>query len=164
MRENTDVSGLAVSADKSCVEGIYAGGELLCCDLVVDTTGRGSRTPQWLEAMGYRKPQEERVEVGLSYTTRLFRRNPQELNGDLVVVIPPTPSGKRGGVMLAQENSYWTVTLVSHFGPSAPGELDGFIEYTKSLPAPYIHEVVRFAEPIGDPCHLTVSGERPTSI
>jgi 2-polyprenyl-6-methoxyphenol hydroxylase-like FAD-dependent oxidoreductase len=100
--------------------------------------------------MGYLKPEEERVEVGISYTTRSFRRSPEDLDGDLFAMIPPTPSGKRGGAMLAQEGGRWVVTLISHFGPAGPAELDGYIEFAKTLPAPYIYEVVRRAEPIGE--------------
>jgi len=58
--------------------------------------------------------------------------------------------GKRGGVMLAQEGDRWTVTLIQHFGSPAPEEVPGFIEFARSLPAPYIYEVVRQAEPIGE--------------
>jgi 2-polyprenyl-6-methoxyphenol hydroxylase-like FAD-dependent oxidoreductase len=149
-RDNMAASGLAASAAKDRVRGVTVGGEVLGSALVMDTTGRGSRSPQWLEAMGYPKPEEERVEVGLCYTTRFFERRQDDLDGDLAVIIPPTPSGKRGGVMLAQEGGCWTVTLISHFGPAAPADLDGFVEFARTLPAPYIHEVVRRAEPQGD--------------
>jgi hypothetical protein len=104
--------------------------------------------------MGYAKPAEERVEVSLSYTTRFFRRRPEDLNGDLAVIIPPTPEGKCGGVMIAQEGDRWTVTLMSHFAASAPGELHGFIEFARGLPAPYIYELIRGAEPVGDPATM----------
>ncbi|MFL6446261.1 MAG: FAD-dependent oxidoreductase [Bryobacteraceae bacterium] len=149
IRDGLEVRGLIVSGSGSQITGVEAGSERLDSDLVVDTTGRGSRSVRWLEAMGFPKPQEERVQVDLSYTTRLFRRSRKDLNGDLAVIIPPTPQGKCGGVMLAQEDDLWTVTLISEFGPPAPGELDGFIEFAKALPAPDIHEVISSAEPIG---------------
>ena len=150
-RENCVVEGLEPTADNRRVTGVKIGGETLTADLVVDTTGRGSHSPQWLEAMGYEKVAEERVEVALGYTTRFFRRRPDHMNGDMGAIIPPTPSGKRGGVMLAQEGDRWTVTLIAHFGNYAPGDLPGFIEFASTLPAPYIHEVVRDAEPLGEP-------------
>ena len=65
-------------------------------------------------------------------------------------MIPQTPSDKRGGVILAQEDDRWTVTLFSYFGNYPPAELNGFIEYAKSLPAPYIYDVVQRAEPLCD--------------
>lgn len=149
-RDNTAVEGLVASERSDRVAGVRAGGQTLAADLVVDATGRGSRTPQWLEAMGYEKPREEAVQIALGYTTRFFRRRTTDLEGDTAVIIPSTPDGKRGGVMLAQEGDRWTVTLFSHFGNYAPEDLPGFIEFARNLPAPYIHQVVQRAEPLGD--------------
>ncbi len=160
VRENSHVDGLSVSSDRSRVLGIDIAGETLSADLTVDATGRGSRSPQWLEQIGYQPPQEERVEIALAYTTRLFRREPHHLNGDVAAIIPPTPQSKRGGVMLAQEGDRWTVTLIGHFGQSAPADLPGFIEYSGTIPAPFIHEVVSRAEPLGD----AVSARFPASL
>jgi hypothetical protein len=53
--------------------------------------------------------------------------------------------------MLAQEGNRWTVTLIAHFGNYAPPELAGFIEFARTLPAPYIYEVIRNAEPVSEP-------------
>jgi 2-polyprenyl-6-methoxyphenol hydroxylase-like FAD-dependent oxidoreductase len=147
-RDNCAISGLA--NENGRVTGVETKEGVLAANLVVDTSGRGAHSPQWLEAMGYAKPGEERVEVGLNYTTRWFRRSPAELDGDVAAVIPPTPSGKRGGVLVAQEGGRWTVTLASHFGPAAPAELEGFIEFAKTIPSPHIYEVIRHAEPIGE--------------
>ena len=149
--ESTHVDGLAVSPDRHRVTGIKVGSDVLQADLVVDATGRGSHSSEWLHAMGYPPPAEDRVQIALGYTTRLFRRSPQHLNGDMAVIIPPTPSGKRGGVMIAQEDNRWTVTLTGHFGNYAPAELPGFVEFAKTLPAPFIHEIIRDAEPLGEP-------------
>ena len=159
-RENTVVDGLMSNADRSRVTGVRTGAETFLADLVVDATGRGSHSPQWLESMGYPKALEERVEVALAYTTRLFHRTGKELDGAGAAVIPPDPEGKRGGVMLAQEGGRWTVTLIGHFGQRAPEELNGFIDYAGSLPASYIHEVIRRAEPIGE----AISARFPASL
>jgi len=150
-RENCEIDGLVTSPDRSRVTGVEIGGETLAADLVVDTAGRGSHSPEWLQAMGYPRPKEERVEIGLGYTTRFFRRHPDDLDGDLAIIIPPTPSGKCGGVMIAQEGGRWAVTLISHFRPTAPLELPGFIEFARGLPAPYIFDVIRRAEPVSEP-------------
>jgi 2-polyprenyl-6-methoxyphenol hydroxylase-like FAD-dependent oxidoreductase len=115
--ESFQVEGLAASEDGQRVTGVKGARAELLADLVIDSTGRGSRAPQWLDAIGCPRPVEERVQVDLTYTTRFFRRDPDKhLNGDSAAVIPPTPQGKRGGVMLAQEGDRWTVTLIGHFG------------------------------------------------
>jgi 2-polyprenyl-6-methoxyphenol hydroxylase-like FAD-dependent oxidoreductase len=154
------VEELVADWESGRVKGVRAGGQTLLGDLVVDATGRGSRSPQWLGMLGYEKPAEDVVQIGLGYTTRFFRRKPTDLNGDTLVVIPPTPKGKRGGVMLAQEGDRWIVTLIAHFRNYAPEDLDGFIEFARNLPAPYIHEVVSRNEPLGD----AASARFPASV
>ncbi|MBC7900556.1 MAG: FAD-binding monooxygenase, partial [Saprospiraceae bacterium] len=116
--DNRTVQGLLF--DGKVVKGVRTDAGVLETDLVVDTTGRGSRSPQWLKSIGFEPPLEERVEVQLTYTTRLFKRSPSDLGGDMIVAIPPTPDGKRGGVMLAQENGLWITTLYGYFGHQAP--------------------------------------------
>ena len=135
-RDGLVVEELLADRKSVRVTGVRASGQALLGDLVVDATGRGSRSPQWLEQLGYEKPAEDVVQIGLGYTTRFFRRKPTDFNGDTAVVIPPTPKGKRGGVMLAQEGDRWTVTLIGHFGNYAPEDLDGFIAFARTLPAP----------------------------
>lgn len=127
---------------------------------MIDATGRGSRTIQWLETAGYDKPTEERVEIALAYTTRYFRRDPAYANSEVAIVIPPTPHGKRGGVMVAQEGSRWTVTLTAHFGNYAPEDLEGFIDFARTLPSRYIYDVIRTAAPVSEPA----SARYPASV
>jgi len=158
-RDNLQVEGLVLEKSSGRVTGVRAGEETLSADLVVDATGRGSRSPVWLEEMGYEKPREDAVQVALAYTTRFFRRLPTDLGGDMAAIIPPTPEGKRGGVMIAQEGDRWTCTLIGHFGNHAPEELAGYVEYAKTLPGPYIHQVVSRNEPLGD----AVSARFPAS-
>ena len=162
IRDAVQVTSLAATTDGDArVTGVkLADGRTVDADLVVDATGRGSRAPQWLRWLGYEAPPEERVEIGVGYTTRLFRREPGHLNGDLGTIVPPTPDGKRGGVMVAQEGGRWTVTLISHFVPPAPMDLGGFRAYAAALPSPDIHAVVGEAEPIGE----AVTSRFPASV
>ena len=150
LRDNATASGLLTSQNGQ-VAGVRVGGESIAADLVIDAAGRGAHARSWLEEIGFSKPEEERVDIALAYTTRCFRRRPDDLNGDIAVIIPPTPGGKVGGVMIAQEDSRWTVTLTAHFQPAAPSELPGFLEFARRLPASYLHDVVQRAEPIGQP-------------
>lgn len=150
VREDASVVGLVATDDGARICGVRTGIETLMADLVVDATGRGSRTPQWLKELGYDSPEQETVQTELRYTTRLFRRRNDHLDGGLGAIVGRTPESKRGGVMLAQEHDRWTVTLIGCFGEGAPENLDGFIEFARTLPAPYIYDVVRRAEPVGD--------------
>ena len=135
-------------------------GTSIDADLVVDATGRGSHAPQWLRTMGYPAPDEERVDVGLTYLTRFFKRERHHLDGDCAAITPPTPDGKRGGVMLAQEGDRWTVTLIAHFVEGAGEDLESFRAFAAMLPSMDIHDVVSVAEPIGD----AVRSKFPASV
>jgi 2-polyprenyl-6-methoxyphenol hydroxylase-like FAD-dependent oxidoreductase len=159
-RDDAAVEELVFEQGSERVTGVRVGGQTLSGDLVVDATGRGSRSPQWLEKLGYKKPVEDLVHIKLGYTTRFFRRHPTDLNGDIAAVIPATPQGKRGGVMLAQEGDRWTVTLIAYCGNYAPEELAGFIAFANTLPAPYIYDVVCRNEPLGE----AASARFPASV
>jgi len=158
VRAGWRVVGLA-GTPRAAVRGVLlqpsaAGGdapaaETLEADLVVDATGRGSRAPRWLTALGFEAPREERVQVDLRYTTRMFRRR----RGDVhwrIALIGALPGAARGGVALAVEDDRWIVTLTGLLGEQPPGELDAFRAFAGSLWSRDIHGLIADAEPLGD--------------
>lgn len=147
--DSCQVNGLAANSDKSRVIGITSEDGTVLADLVVDASGRGSRSPRWLEAMGYEAPKQERIEVNIGYATRHFRRSRHHLNGALLASIAATPETGRSGIILAQEGNRWTVSLNS-YGGQAPTELAAFRDFARTLPASYIYDVISQAEPIGE--------------
>jgi 2-polyprenyl-6-methoxyphenol hydroxylase-like FAD-dependent oxidoreductase len=146
------VNALVANVDQTQVTGVrLANDEELRADLVVDASGRGSRAPHWLEALGYAKPVEEHVKIDVGYATRIFRRRPTDLNGNLATFITPTaPAETRVGFIVAMEGDRWIVSLGGWLGDHAPTDLPGWIEYARSLAAPDIYDVVKDAEPLGD--------------
>jgi hypothetical protein len=59
-----------------------------------------------LEAMGYDKPKEEKIEINVAYGTRLFRRSSHHLKGALfasIAAMPPLKEAFRGEVGLGGE-------------------------------------------------------------
>ena len=149
------VQGLISSSDNRRITGIKLGAETAVhpelADLVIDATGRGSHSPGWLEAIGYRKPEEDRIEVNMSYATCHFLRTPDHLDGALMASIPATPNNKRGGVIVAQEGNRWVVSLTARSGETVPTDLGSFIEFARTLPAPHIYNVISRAQAIGEP-------------
>src|SRR5262249_21728095 len=68
------LTGPAASAGIPHVVGARTtDGEKLRADLVIDATGRRSRAPEWLTAIGARPPYEEQADCGFIYYTRYFR-------------------------------------------------------------------------------------------
>lgn len=154
-----DALGLATTRTNDRVRGVRilrrvdgSAEEMMDADLVVDAMGRGSRAPEWLAALGYAAPPEETVRVGVTYTTRIFRRREADLEGDHFAVVAAVPPNLRSGVALAMEGDRWMVTLIGYLGERAPSELDGFVEYARTLPASDVYELLRTAEPIGEAC------------
>ncbi len=81
-------------------------GDELRSDLVVDATGRQSRGPQWLAAIGARPPYEEQEDCGFTYYTRFFHGvQPQRVMGAL------TPLGSISLLTLPGDNNTWSVTI-----------------------------------------------------
>ncbi|HZB73055.1 MAG TPA: hypothetical protein VE395_13010, partial [Acidimicrobiales bacterium] len=87
-------------------------GEELRADLVVDTTGRRSPLPRWLEAVGARRPEEELEDSGFVYYGRYFR----SADGS----VPPGL-----GPLLQHHGSISTLTLPADNGTWGVGVITG---------------------------------------
>lgn len=153
-----DIVGLATTPDRQRVTGVRllpradgSAEEMLGADLVVDATGRGSRIPVWLEALGYERPDEERVPIGLGYSTRRYRLRPDALGGDFACLHGLTPEQPRGGLLAMLEGDQWMLTLAGILGDHPPTDPDGFLAFARSLQFPDISEAIRDAEPLDDP-------------
>ena len=129
--------------------------ESMNADLIVDASGRGSRSPVWLEDMGYEQPEDEEIKIGVGYTTCIYRRKSGQLSGLKGITIMASPPSKRLGVMLAQDGKRWVLTLGGYLGEHAPSDYPGFLEFARSLPAPHIYNVIKDAELLREPVAFT---------
>jgi 2-polyprenyl-6-methoxyphenol hydroxylase-like FAD-dependent oxidoreductase len=131
--------------------GEAGGEETMPAGLVVDASGRGSRSPAWLEDLGYARPAVEQVRVDLGYTTCFFRRRPEQTPGLEGIVLVPRPPDRRMGVMLAQDGDRWVVTLGGYLGEHVPADYQRFLQAAKKLPTPDIYHVIKNAELVREP-------------
>lgn len=153
--ERTDIVGLVTTGDSAAVTGVRvqsrekgSAAEELSADLVVDATGRGSRTPVWLGELGYGRPVEDRVKIDLSYTSQTFKLPDESiLGGDLSINPVASPAFPRGAFFSRIENGLCKVSLTGVLGDSAPSDSAGFVEWTKTLPVPDVYEVLQDAVP-----------------
>ncbi len=123
--------------------------EALSADLVVDTSGRGSRAPQWLNSLGYGNVQETSVTIDIGYATRIYRcpaHLPADWKGLFIYGRPP--DDKRGGVIFPIQGGYWMVTLTGSLRDYPPDDEAGFLEFARSLTQPNLYEAMKDAEPV----------------
>lgn len=156
--DRRDVLGLAATSDHGRVTGARMIGrtdssteETLDADFVIDATGRGSRTPRWLESLGYARPTEDKIVADIAYATAILRPRPGALGNDRAIIMPPTPGHARGGALAAIEGDRHILTLMGFLGDRPPTTRDGFLDYARSLQFPDIYDAVRDGEFLDGP-------------
>jgi 2-polyprenyl-6-methoxyphenol hydroxylase-like FAD-dependent oxidoreductase len=148
---------LTVNDDHSIVTGVKAhyrdrtetAPATLTADLVVDASGRSSRSLEWLSALGYAAPDETVIDAHLGYATRLYQR-PARFNADWAAMIVRTrpPYGLKGGLIYPIENNWWMVNLGGAGKERPPTDEAGFLAFTRTFIHPAFYEALREAEPL----------------
>lgn len=156
--ENTDIAGLVTTAGQHRVTGVRCRqadtsrqADTIAADLVVDATGRGSRTPRWLSEWGYQRPAQDRIDIGLGYATRIYRLRPGALEPDKALLLGGTPDNPRHGVVSALEGGRHIVGLGGILGDHPPTDPAGFNAFAANMVRPDIAEVLAGAQPLNDP-------------
>lgn len=153
--ERTGVVGVTTTAGRR-VTGVQvcdSEGDLVQvpAELVVDATGRGSRTPVWLAELGYQPPAEDRIDIGLGYATRTYRLRPGALGSDMLILTSGTPDNPRIGVLSTVEGGRHLLTLGGILGDHPPTDPTGFEAFAASLPFADISEAIVGAQPLDNP-------------
>lgn len=125
---DTAVVGVTVRTGGGATEDVSA-------NLVVDATGRTSRTPELLTTRGYPQPSTDEVRVDMGYGTVLLERPPDQRH---VVFVEATPPRRRGAVAFPVENGRRLVTLFGFHGDHPPTDADGLTAFAASLPVPHL--------------------------
>src|SRR5688572_23333008 len=119
--------------------------------LVVDTTGRRSQLPGWLNQLGYAAPPETVVNPFLGYATRRYRRIPQSVTGwKAIEMSTRAPDVPRAAGIWPAEDDQWIVTLVGTSRDYPPVDEAGFLEFSRGLIDPVVHEFLTRAEPLSE--------------
>lgn len=137
----------------SRVTGVtVANGETIDGDLVVDASGRASRTPGWLAETGYAAPTTQSVTVDVTYRSVLVDRPADDRT---MIVIPPSPPRTRGGGAFPIEGDRWLITLQGIHGASPPQTVEEFPAFARQLPLDRLHDIIESrmvqSAPVGYP-------------
>jgi 2-polyprenyl-6-methoxyphenol hydroxylase-like FAD-dependent oxidoreductase len=122
--------------------------DVIPADLVVDCSGRGSRTPRWLEDQGYGAVPTQSLEIAMTYTSGLFRPPPRWRDSTWACLMLAIPPGLRAAYLTPVDGEVWLATMYARAGDTAPRDHQGFVDWTRGLAHPVIHERLEHAEPV----------------
>ena len=140
------LTGATAIAGTPHVTGVRTtGGDELRADLVVDASGRQSKSLEWLENIGARAPYEERADSGFAYYSRYFRGTlPQRRAGGL------THIGSISLLTLPGDDGTWSVTIFGAAGDQPLKQLRHTEKWTNTVRACPLHAHWLEGEPITD--------------
>jgi 2-polyprenyl-6-methoxyphenol hydroxylase-like FAD-dependent oxidoreductase len=129
--------------------------ETMAAALVVDCSGRGSRSPAWLRDWGYEPPTEERVQIGLAYTSAYFKRAPGH-HALTCVIGAATAELPRPSILIAQEPAEdgqprWVAGVGGYAGDHVELTREAMAERAYQINSPEIAALAERGEMIGEP-------------
>ncbi|MFJ3206245.1 FAD-dependent oxidoreductase [Streptomyces sp. NPDC086989] len=166
VQTGTKVCGL--EGDAAHVLGVAvrnAQGErrLIPADLVVDATGRNSKSTQWLRDIGGPQIRETVVDAGVRYASRKYWA-PQGTETDWPVIhIPADPGQGKPGIVatiISIENGQWHVSLSGTRGAEPCADEDLYEEFARQARHPLVAEFLARAEPAGEVSVFTRTANR----
>ncbi|MGI5450765.1 FAD-dependent oxidoreductase [Streptomyces sp. CA-243310] len=162
--EQADILRLVTGEDRREVTGVVVRRdgveEVVEADLVVDATGRGSRTSVWLQEFGFDAVEEEKHKIGLGYTTRYYRVPDEAFEGNISINTVASAGVPRGAICQKIDGGRSIVTAYGILGDHPATTPEGFHAFIESLAAPDIHEVLKVSEPLDEP----VAYKFPTNL
>ncbi len=154
--EASDVTGLTVSAAGDRITGVSlqarqpdAQPVLLRGDFVIDSSGRSSRMPEWLEALGFGRPEETVIEPHVAYSTRIYTRPDAPLFEQGILLVPERPELRRAGLIMPMEGGRWMATLIGYGDDMPPHDEEGFLTFGRNLQHQAFYDALKNATPLG---------------
>jgi 2-polyprenyl-6-methoxyphenol hydroxylase-like FAD-dependent oxidoreductase len=137
------VTGVTVSACDS------ESSETLNADLIVDATGRATRTPLLLERLGYRRPPEQTFTADGIYHSQQIVIPEQDSFLERMILVLPEGKAQRGG-LVACENNTWTLTIASRASDlaHAPTDFTDMLTLAQDFIPPHIQPALHRAQPL----------------
>jgi 2-polyprenyl-6-methoxyphenol hydroxylase-like FAD-dependent oxidoreductase len=163
--EHHDVMALTSTADHSRVTGVEVVDRdsqdrtTLSADLVVDATGRGSRTPVFLEQLGYDRPAEDEVIVHLAYACQPVRLAHDALTENFMAIMPE-PGRPRMFAAASFENDTAMFAVGAMAGLEPPRTADEMLDFAADLAPAGVLAAFAEAEPLGEVAQYRVPSNR----
>lgn len=162
-----DVKRLLASPDGGTVTGVEVSvrgtdtTEQYLGALVVDTSGRNSKAPEWLQALGYAAPDETSVNSKVGYATRMYQKPAQDFDWVILFInARSAENNPRGGAILDIGGGRWLVSLGGMNEQYPPTDDDGFLAFAEQLPSPTLAQLLKQATPLTPITGYRIAGSR----
>ena len=133
---------------------------ILQSDLIIDASGNGSLSVEFLENTGRRKPEETRIGVNMRYASAFFDRADIKDDYKVAFTLPDPPEGSRGGLILPAENGNYQAVLISRGDDIPPISESGFREFARELRSPTIYDALKHARLLTEVAPATFAESR----
>jgi hypothetical protein len=122
-------------------------------DLIVDASGRATKIPSWIRALGLPLPDEQVVDSHTGYASRWYQGaapgiRPADWWWKGVWIDPTGNELDHAGVLFPVEGNRFIVTLAGWGGNYPPNDDDAFTAQLLKLRSPLIAQEVALAQPI----------------
>jgi 2-polyprenyl-6-methoxyphenol hydroxylase-like FAD-dependent oxidoreductase len=153
LRPASRVIGIVPATGGAGVRGVqFVNGsgrfETLDADLVVDASGRGAPTLTLLDALCWDRPQMTEVGVDITYATAVVEI-PRSATAEwkVVLTLPDPPHLALHAIILPTEDGRWITAIADHSATAWIETWDAFLEASRSLITPTVHNALRYAQP-----------------
>jgi 2-polyprenyl-6-methoxyphenol hydroxylase-like FAD-dependent oxidoreductase len=151
-----EVTGLVATPDGSTAIGVTLrsrGARVqlsdLHADLVVDASGRNSKAPEWLESLGFPRPDETVIDSFLGYASRLYSPTADfQADWKVLMIGDKPPHMPRAGVLSPIDGNRWMVTLAGYGRDYPPTDEAGFLEFAATLRSDILYRTIKDAQPL----------------
>jgi 2-polyprenyl-6-methoxyphenol hydroxylase-like FAD-dependent oxidoreductase len=120
--------------------------ETLQSDLIIDASGNGSLTLEFLKASRRRSPVEESIGVNMHYSSGLFDRVDIRDNYKIAYTLPNAPEDSRGGLIMPAENDTYQVVMIGRGEEIPPIKESEYRSYARKLWTPTVYNAIKDAK------------------
>ncbi len=124
--------------------------EEIHADIVVDASGFGSKSIEWLREYGI-EIQEEKVRIDLFYATKMFKlKENEKLDCCNMLMSPSFPDNPYGVLIQTIEDNRYFVTFSGYANEKAPQTDDEFYDFAENLSISNVTDFLNKAVAISD--------------
>jgi 2-polyprenyl-6-methoxyphenol hydroxylase-like FAD-dependent oxidoreductase len=125
--------------------------QTLPAELIVDASGRGAPTLDFLESVGLPEPEETVIGVDINYATALYDVPASAApNFKASITLAAAPEKSRCGYAMLREDGLWFVLLVSRGADKSPADEDAFVAFSQDLPTKTTYDLINMGKRHGE--------------